>query len=350
MSTQPSLALRQNIESLAEKIVDLLYAQQPEYWLKHAAAGRVKSVRDAGYHLTYLAEALDANDHRLFSQYLAWVKVLFANLQFSERVLPETIQCTRQVILQNLPEEVSVPILQILDTSIQELQFVPIILPEFINDQEPFGRLARQYLDYMLNGDRRAASTLVIDSVKNGVAVKDIYRHVFQPCQRELGRLWQTNHISVAQEHYCTAVTQLVMSQLYPSIFSGQRVDRRIVMACVGGELHEIGARMVADFFEMEGWDTYYLGANNTPDSVVRIVEERRADVLALSATMTFHISKVTEIINLLRSHPRVSRTIVLVGGYPFNISPGLWQHIGADGYAVDADTAVAEVQKLLPA
>ncbi|WP_440120087.1 hypothetical protein [Paenibacillus sp. QZ-Y1] len=33
-----------------------------------------------------------------------------------------------------------------------------------------------------------------------------------------------------------------------------------MVAACVGSEQHEIGLRMLTDVFEMEGWDTYYLG------------------------------------------------------------------------------------------
>jgi signal transduction histidine kinase len=40
------------------------------------------------------------------------------------------------------------------------------------------------------------------------------------------------------------------------------------------------GARMVADFFELDGWDTYFLGANTPTDSILRAVEERRADIL----------------------------------------------------------------------
>ena len=64
---------------------------------------------------------------------------------------------------------------------------------------------------------------------------------------REVGRLWQMNRLSVAQEHYVTAATQLIMSQLYPLVFRTARRDRRIVAACVGGELHELGVRMVAD-------------------------------------------------------------------------------------------------------
>ena len=44
------------------------------------------------------------------------------------------------------------------------------------------------------------------------------------------------------------------------------------------------------------------------------------------------------------------ARPRILVGGYPFNLSPTLWQHVGADGYAPDADGAITEAERLLAA
>ena len=96
--------------------------------------------------------------------------------------------------------------------------------------------------------------------------MKDIYLQVFQRSQYEIGRLWQMNKLTMAQEHYCSAATQLIMSLLYPRIFDTKKIGARLVAACVQGDLHEIGLRIVSDFFEIEGWDTFYLGAN-TPTS-----------------------------------------------------------------------------------
>ena len=121
-----------------------------------------------------------------------------------------------------------------------------------------------------------------------------------------------------------------------------------MVMACVGGELHEIGARMVADFFEMEGWDTYFVGANMPATSVLQSVDELQADVLAISATMTFHVSQVAEMIHELRTTRGNQRTRVLVGGFPFNLAPQLWQKMGADGFARDAAAALQEAERVL--
>ncbi|MEZ0395933.1 MAG: cobalamin-dependent protein [Anaerolineales bacterium] len=338
--------LRKHQQNLAERIVDLQYARQPEVWKPYGSPGREKSVRDAGYHLTYLAEALEADDAALFSEYLAWVKALFAGLNFPAEVLPTTLECTRQALSEMLPPDEAAPALSLLTAGMQTLGSAPEAPPPFLVEDAPLAALARDYLEALLRADRRAASQMILAAVENGTPLRDIYLHVFQPVQREVGRLWQTNQISVAQEHFCTAATQMVMSQLYPYLFTGERKERRAVVACVGGELHELGARMVADFFEMNGWDSTFLGANTPPESILRMAEERRADLLALSATMTFHVSRVRDLVAALRAAS--SRTRVLVGGYPFNLSPGLWRKVGADGYAADAAGAVDEAERVM--
>ena len=348
MSTLASKAVRDQIPLLAERVVENMYRRQNAQWDSYGAPGHQKSVRDVGYHLSYLAEALNADDPALYNEYLAWVKVLFAGLNFSESVLPNTLSEIRLVLNAALPSEVRPEVLAMLDGGEQGLASVNTVLPSFLEGDDSLDQLARDFLDALLAGNRRQASEMILAAVNDGVGVKDIYALVFERTQREVGRLWQTNRISVAQEHFCTAATQMVMSQLYPYIFTGERKERRMVMACVGGELHEIGARMVADFFEMEGWDTYFLGANTPPEGVLRAVEERQADLLTVSVTMTFHLSHVSALIERLRKQADVKRTRVLVGGYPFNLSPDLWQKVGADGYAVDARGALGEAERVL--
>ena len=156
------------------------------------------------------------------------------------------------------------------------------------------------------------------------------------------------NQISVAQEHYCTAATQLIMSQLYPYIFSGERRSRTLVAACVAGDLHEIGARMVSDLLEMEGWNTIYLGANVPSSSIIPIIRQQEVNVLALSATMTFHVPVVERLITDIRNSQEECSAKIMVGGHPFNIAPELWRRVGADAWAPDAAQAIAVADRLL--
>lgn len=345
-TTHNSKLIRDMADVLAEAVVALQYQQQPEIWQPYGDPGRLKSVRDARYHFNYLAEALDAADPTLFVDYVSWVRTLFDNLGFPATVLPATLDCIRQVLPYYLPPEASASAEVVIAEAFYSLTDKLLPQPGFLIGQEPIDHLARTYLAALLAGRRDQASQLILRAVEDGIPVKDIYLRVFQPSQHELGRLWQINQISVAQEHYCTAATQLIMSQLYPFIFNDVRKGPRMVVSCVGGELHEIGARMVADFLEMDGWSTYFLGANTPDAAIVSALTERRADILAISVTMTFHVEQVRELIRQVRQGQLPVK--IMVGGYPFNLSPELWRSVGADGFAPDAQTAIRLAERLI--
>lgn len=339
---------RQREQELAERIVERQYALQPEFWKRYGDVGREKSVRDVKYHFQYLSEALNASDPSLFADYVAWVKVLFAGLNFPDDVMIATLNCTREVFRETFPEEQMTMLDDYLKAGLQQMLHAPTTTSSFVEAQRPLTDLLHTYIEALLRGDRQAASRLVLDAVDTGASIKDIYLHVFQRSQYEIGRLWMTNQVSVAQEHYCTAATQLIMSQLYPYIFSTQKTGRQMVAACVGGELHEIGVRMVADFFEMDGWDTYYLGANTPASTIIQTLKERQPDVLGISATMTFHISLVEDLIRQIRAAYAAAPVHILVGGYPFLQHPNLWQAVEADGSAQDAQQAIELANSLI--
>ncbi len=324
LNLSTSQALQANSEALSRAIVSRHYGLQPTEWQAYGDGGRQKSLRDTGYHLAYLSEAIAADAPALFTDYVAWVKALFAGLQLPADTLEKNLESTRFVAHAQLPPDMAALVEEYVALGLARLQDAPTAPPLFVNEHLPLGGLAQEYLEALLRGDRQIASRLILAAVARGVAVKDIYLHVFQRTQYEIGRLWQINRISVAQEHFCTAATQLIMSQLYPHIFRTERVGRRLVATCVGGELHEMSVRMVADFFEMAGWDTYYLGANTPADSIVRTLEERRAHVLGISATITFHVSEVADLIARVRASEAGRHVKILVGGYPFKVSEDL--------------------------
>ena len=306
------------------------------------------SLRDVNYHLTYLAEALLFSDNVLFDSYLDWLQVLFTNLGLAESALFDTLATMRVVLNREMPPllyQVVQPYLAFSKSEPIETTTMP---PSFLTTDNPQRELSQQYLQALLQADRQQATQLVMNAVDSGVPIQDVYLNVFQRSQYEIGRLWQTNQIGVAQEHYCTAVTQMIMSLLYPRIFRTKRNNRSLVSACVSSELHELGARMVADFFEMEGWDTYYLGANAPAKSIIEAIEFRQADILAISATMISNIRATEQLLQEIRASEAGKKVKILVGGYPFNLSPDLWQKLGADAYASNALDAVKTASTLL--
>lgn len=197
------------------------------------------------------------------------------------------------------------------------------------------------YTSALLSLDRQAAEKIILDAVQKGTDIKDIYLYVFQPSQYEIGSLWQANKITVAMEHFCTASTQFIMTRLYDYIFSNEKNGHSMVSTSVSGELHELGIRMVTDFFEMEGWNTYFLGANTPADTTLEMIKSVNADLFAISATIYFNIPQVKEMISFIRKNIGPDKLKILVGGNAFNMEKQTWKQVNADLYAKDANSAI---------
>ncbi len=337
-------------DELAQRIVAEQWARNPAFKDRYGETGHAKCVQDVKYNLSYLAQALTSDSPPLFVTYLEWVQALFKGLNIPTHELSESLEITGSIMQERFTGEAARRIEIFIGMGLKQLSERPEPVPSFLDESRPLSGLAHQYLETLRRGERSAASHLILDAVAQGMRVRDIYLHVFQPSQYEIGRLWQINQMSVAEEHFCTAATQSIMAQLYSTIFNTDKNGRRLVATCVGNELHEIGLHMVADFFEMEGWDTYYIGSNTPAASVLRTLSERKPDLLAISATMTFHIKLVEELIGQVRAAESNSRIKIMVGGYPFNIEPDLWRQVGADGYAANAEQAVVSANTLLAA
>ena len=331
-----------------EEIVSRQYELQPEIWQPYGDKGRELALRDSDYHFTYLISALSESDPLIFSNYTLWLRELFEGLRFPPEALTGALECTQEVLSKNLPSEMSTITDQYIGAALNAVKQSSLIETTYISEEIPLYDLARRYLDALLRGDRKLASTLILDAVDRGESIKDIYIYVFQRCQREIGRLWHSNQVGVAQEHYCSAATQLIMSQLYSKIFGTERIGRTLVAACVSGELHEIGIRMVADFFEMDGWDTYYMGANTPTSSIMEAVQRHNADVLAISAGLPLHRTILRELIYNIKNSENCERVKILVGGNAFLSTPDLWQQMGADGFGKDANQAVEVANRLV--
>ncbi len=331
---------------LASAMTERQLAMRPDLAERYGERGRHHCHKDAEYHLSYLADAIASDSPALFSDYVDWARVMLASRGIPAGDLESNLEILREILRRELPAGQAGIACDYVAAGLCVLSG-PTAIPEEAGPADPLYDLSQRYLRALLDGQRHEASQLIQRSVEDGVSVRDIYLYVFQRTQYEVGRLWQINQVSVAQEHYCTAATQFIMSQLYPYIFSTRKNGRVLVGTCVAGDLHEIGVRMVSDFFEMEGWDTFYLGANTPTPDLVRTLVDRRADVLAVSATMSFHVRAVTGLIAAVRAEMGDSIK-VLVGGYPFNIDPDLWRRIGADGSAGNAAEAIELAGRLV--
>ena len=300
---------------------------------------QIKSQRDLGYLLNYLIAALENDSINIFLDYVDLSAVIVRNFGLTHTKYIKYLDILHSTIYRVLQTAPQPELDKYMAAAKKRLQHISAMDKSFIQPTNANGKLAKQYLKLLLAAQRRSASQLILEHAKAGGDIKEIYDEILLPVQYEIGRLWQTNQISVAQEHFVSAATQLIMSQLYPYLFQNARNGKKIIAAAVGNELHEIGIRMVSDYFEMAGWDSYFMGAQTPQASIISSINELHPELVALTTTISFHLKELENVICQIRDLPFQPK--IIVGGYPFNLDPELWQKIGADAFAPNANSAL---------
>lgn len=187
------------------------------------------------------------------------------------------------------------------------------------------GRALQQaYLAEILAGRRKSSLDIVMGAFQSGYPIRDIYMDIFQESLYEIGRLWETNRITVADEHMGTAITQYVMSNLFRLMEISVTTRGKVVITGVQGELHQVGANMVSDVLESDGWNVLFLGTNVPPEGVIQSLRQHGADIFGISSTMFFNIPQVIELVKAVRREFGQKTPQILLGGSAFRMLPQL--------------------------
>ncbi len=172
------------------------------------------------------------------------------------------------------------------------------------------------FLVALLSGNRRECSQIAKKYLENEYSIKSLYENIFKTSLYQIGKLWEFNKIGVATEHMATSIISSILNEFFSKIISNNRLEKKMIAACVENELHEVGIKMVADVFEMNGYDSFLLGANTPVKELISFVQSIKPDVLALSLSVFFNFPKLVTMIKEIQSaFPKID---ILVGGQAF--------------------------------
>jgi methanogenic corrinoid protein MtbC1 len=174
----------------------------------------------------------------------------------------------------------------------------------------------KRYLEGLLAGDRQQCSAVFQEWIESDKPLGELYLKLVQRSLYEVGELWERGKVSVATEHLAAAITENLLNFALSRQFVSSRSGKSVVVACVPNEYHQIGARLVADHFELNGWRSLFLGANTPTRALLSLIAEKRPDMIALSATMTFNLDALIKQATEIRA--AVPEVPILVGGQAF--------------------------------
>lgn len=173
------------------------------------------------------------------------------------------------------------------------------------------------------------------DIIKNGlIAGMDV-----------VGVQFKNGDVFISEVLLSASAMNAGIALLKPMLVEGDIPSRgKIVIGTVQGDLHNIGKSLVAMMLESKGYTIVDVGCDVAPETFVRVAQEEKADILAMSSLLTTSMMGMKTTIDLAKAGQLSSR--VIVGGAP--VSQSYADSIGADGYSVDAATAVDLCDRLL--
>lgn len=339
-----------NREYLAGKLLEKYAEKHPKIWRNLSLHHRVQVREEFLATIRSLEESLATGSPAFLINHACWVQSRFAAGHFPPKFSDSFFGIFKDVLLRELPQDYRKKAGVFAGKAISLLKSTSAGTGASPDVKTTISPVARSFLKYLLAGEQARGRAVIDKALAAGTPVRDIYTGIFQPVLWETGRLWQEDGATIAQEHYVTSVIRQMMDQQHDRIAATGRTSRRkktVVAACAGEELHEIGIRMVADFFEMDGWNLYYIGANTPAKSILDTVKEQKADVVALSITMPSRLPELRYLVRSLRADKDTAKVKIIVGGFPFGIIPDLWKQVGADAVAAGAEDAVVAANRL---
>lgn len=341
---QAAEALEAVSRAVTEWTVDRMFSEDASMEARYGPDGRRLWRNEMQARLAHLAEAIASAEPRLFTSNAAWSKAAFLARDMGEDDLTRSLRCMASVITDSVPGDIAARAGSIIDASMRELAGGACADASMLDHLGEDGTLARLFLLQLLQRDCQAAERIVQDLLEGNMPLARIYERVIAPAMNEIGRMWQLQEATIADEHYCTASAQAIMARLRGQLQPKPSNGLLVITCSSGGDLHELGIRMVSDLFELDGWRVECLGANMPADEVAAAAGAQPhrgpADLVAISAGTPLAMRSVARLVQALRATPHGQRVAVMVGGLPFHLADGLWRAVGADGFAPSASSA----------
>ncbi len=328
-------------------VTERMYAAHGSAYAQFGARGRDACREDLAFHLEFLRPVLEFGLLQPMVEYLCWLGSVLA-----ARAIPvQHVALSLDLLGEFFAERMDAADAAVVTVALRGAR------TEFLNAEpaqptppppvEPWPEVA-DFETALLAGHQHEACAVMNRCIDTGRSLIDVERHIIQPALYHIGEGWQANQVSVATEHMATAIAQSVMTLGLLRCPPPPPISKRALLACVEGNWHTVGLRMVADALQLAGWDVQYLGANVPTSALTRHAAAWQADLVGLSVSFAHQLPVVKDVIARLGEQLGAARPVVIIGGLAINHFNRLADMVGADACGVDAPAAVIRANQLV--
>ncbi len=199
----------------------------------------------------------------------------------------------------------------------------------------------------VIEGDANGVQEQVEICLSQGIAPETILNDGMVSAMAEVGRLFEEGEFFVPEMLVSARAMKTGLAILRPYLAKANvKPAGKVVIGTVQGDLHDIGKNLVSIMLEGGGFEVIDLGTDISAEAFAKAAQEKKADIVAMSALLTTTMPRMQETIAALQASGIRSSVKVMVGGAP--LTQKYADAIGADGFSSDASRAVIVAKELI--
>jgi MerR family transcriptional regulator, light-induced transcriptional regulator len=152
---------------------------------------------------------------------------------------------------------------------------------------------ARAQLAAALDDFDELGAHAAVDDLLASFTLDTVLADVVLPYLHELGERWAAGEISIAQEHYASALLRGRLLGLARGW--GQGLGPRAVLACAPGEQHDLGLVAFGLALRGRGWRVTFLGQDTPLQEVAGVARALDPALVVVTATVPSRLAAVVD-------------------------------------------------------
>ncbi len=195
----------------------------------------------------------------------------------------------------------------------------------------------KTFLKQLEDENRLACVNLALHVLEKGeIDIPELYSEVLAPALNSIGNEKHSQEIRIWKEHVRSSIVRTVIENCFPYVMKEREskgipaLTDKVIVLCPDGETHELGARMAADFFALQGYDVVFIGGSTPKEEFLDVLDVLKPKYIAISVTNYYNLVAARKTIAAIRGKTP-SGFRILAGGHAFHSSREMARSIGAD-------------------
>ena len=182
------------------------------------------------------------------------------------------------------------------------------------------GEMLEDFKKLLASEQKEEAVNYALSLLETGkIGVVELYEKILTPALNQMECKLEDRNLCIWKEHVQTAIVRTIVECCYPYVMKHRKEnvkdnDLTAVILCPPEEYHDLGARMVTDFFTLCGYHTIFVGSNTPYQDFYQAIYSIQPDLVAISVSNYFNLVATKRIIKELREASQKTPWIVAGG------------------------------------